>query len=331
MASYLEAFHETYRNTVRDRIPVDLRSSLARERWLSSGIVGYISTQFGAGFEYVTKSGIVIRKGSGRIEDLVFEAPAAVRRTGPMIGIGGADCGVAAMTIDGAFPVRLTSGEASVKLVELRAKAGRWERTVEWAELYGNRTAEFWSIGNGVRRALEEVLVAVVDARQMERRQLDLGDFLTRFRERRVLLLGDFANGRERLNSLSLELEKLGYLPILADEIPDIREHDLRQKILMLSLACRFVIVEDSVPAGQLTEIPLVELSRSVVLVLRHTGFHSSWMTEGTSATSSVIREREYDDGTVTEVLAEGAAWAEEQIDRLGRHFDDRLPWRAQT
>lgn len=331
MTSYLETFHAIYRTTMEEKIPADLRVSLARSRWLSAGIVGYISTQFGAGFEYVTKSGIVIRKGSRRIEDLIFDAPSAVRQTGPMIGIGGANSGISLLTLKGAFPVRLTSKEASVKLVEMRAKAGRWERVVEWAELYGNRTSEFWSLENGVRRALEEVLVAVVDARQMERRQLDLGDFLSRFRERRVLLLGDFANERERLNSLSAEVEKLGYLPILADEIPDIREQDLRQKILMLSLACRFVIVEDSVPAGQLTEVPLVELSRSVMLVLRRTGLRSSWMTEGMSASSSVVLEREYDDDNFAQVLTEGVAWAEEQIQRLGRHFDERLPWRAHS
>ncbi|MGA2307832.1 MAG: hypothetical protein ABSH29_27135 [Acidimicrobiales bacterium] len=331
MTSYLEAFHETYRSTVKDRIPADLRDSLARERWLSHGLVGYISTQFGAGFEYVTRAGIFIRKGSRRIEDLVFDAPGAVRGIGPMIRVGGANSGVAGVTIDGAFPVRLSSEEASVKLVDLRARAGRWQRTVEWAELYGDRSAEFWSVGNGVRRALEEVLVAVVDARQMEQRQLDLGDFLIRFRERRVLLLGDFANDRERLRSLSVEVEQLGYLPILADEIPDIRELDLRQKILMLSLACRFVIIEDSVPAGQMTEIPLVEFSRAVVIVLRRTDSHSSWMTQGVSATSNVILEREYDDGNAGQVLGEGVAWAEQQIERLGRHFDDQLPWRTQS
>jgi hypothetical protein len=98
----------------------------------------------------------------------------------------------------------------------------------------------------------------------------------------------------------------------------------------MLSLACRFVIVEDSVPAGQMTEIPLVEHCRAVVHVLRRTDSHSSWMTEGVSATSNVILEREYDDGNASQVLGEGVAWAEEQIERLGRHFDDRLPRRAQ-
>jgi hypothetical protein len=99
----------------------------------------------------------------------------------------------------------------------------------------------------------------------------------------------------------------------------------------MLSLACRFVIVEDLVPAGEMTEIPLVELSRTVVIVLRRSDSHSSWMTRGVSATSNVILEREYDDGNAGQVLGKGVAWAEEQIERLGRHFDDQLPWRAQS
>lgn len=114
----------------------------------------------------------------------------------------------------------------------LRAAAGQWRRDIEWTELYGNRTAEFWSQVAATRRALEEVLTAVVDVREMERRNLDLCHFPTQFRQGHVLLLGDFRKGRDRLLALAHELELLGYLPILADDIPDIREHDLRQKIL---------------------------------------------------------------------------------------------------
>jgi hypothetical protein len=54
-------------------------------------------------------------------------------------------------------------------------------------------------------------------------------------------------------------------------------------------------------------------------------------MTQGVSATSNVILEREYDDGNAGQVLGEGVAWAEQQIERLGRHFDDQLPWRTQS
>lgn len=329
MLAYLGAFHETFREAAESQVPGDLRSYLVRLTQMSKGVVGYISTQFGAGYEYLGSDGqTVIKKGSRRVEDLLFDAPRSVRRSGPMISIGGPKSGIGRLTLEGAFPVRLLTNESSVTLRDLRAKVGSWVRDVDYAELFGNRSSQFWSRGEATRRALEEVLTAVVDAREMERRQLDLGDFLKRFRQRRVLLLGDFKDGRARLERLAEQLEGLGYLPLFADEIPDLREQDLRQKIMLLALACRFVLIEDSTKAGQLTEVPLVELVRQVTIILRASGARSSFMTAGVSQTSAVVLEREYDDGTIEAVLAESVRWAEEQLERLGDVFDEQLPWR---
>ncbi|MCA1709863.1 MAG: hypothetical protein LC808_43910, partial [Actinobacteria bacterium] len=236
-----------------------------------------------------------------------------------MFSISGSTTSIGRLTLEGAFPVRLATQDGSVKLWEMRAKSGNWVRDVEWAELFGNRSADFWSVGMATRRALEEVLEAVVDTREMERRQLDLADFLDRFRQRRVLLLGDFGKGRDRLSKIGAALEQLGYLPVYADEIPDVREHDLRQKVLLLALACRFTVIEDSTPAGQLAEVPLVEMARSIAVVLRQRGSRASWMTEGTSQTSSVVQETEYDEDTLAQVISDGAQWAEAQLERLGR------------
>ena len=329
MLTYLETFHETFRDAVESQVPADLRRHLARITQLSRGVVGYISTQFGAGYEYLGSGGqLVIKKGSRRVEDLLFDAPRSVRRSGPMIAIGGPKSGIGELTLEGAFPVRLSTEESSVTLRGLRAKVGSWVRDVDYAELFGNRSSEFWSRETATRQALEEVLAAVVDAREMERRQLDLGDFLKRFRQRRVLLLGDFKDGRVRLERLAGELERLGYLPLFADDIPDLREQDLRQKIMLLALACRFVLIEDSTKAGQLTEVPLVEFVRQVTIILRVSGARSSFMTAGVSQTSAVTLEKEYDDGTVEAVVAESVRWAEDQLERLGEVFDEQLPWR---
>lgn len=327
LREYLEAFHRIYRNAVEDRVPSDLRESLARVPRLSDGITGYISTQFGAGFEYVRDGGLTIRTGSRRIEELFFDAPARVRKSTAMF-IVGAGCGISGATLEGGFPVRLNGEQASVKLADIRAKVGPWVREVEWAEMYGDRSATFWSVEMAAERAMGEILQAVVDAREMERRHLDLGAFLSRFRQRRILLLGDFRAGRDRLSAIAKVLEKLGYLPIFADEIPDVREHDLRQKISLLALSCRFVVIEDSTPAGQLTELPLVEASRVVAVVLRLVGSRSSWMTDQVSQTSSVIKEDEYEDATLEDAITKAVSWAEVQLERLGRTLDERFPWR---
>ena len=329
MRRYLDAFHRIYNAAVVEKVPSELRGSLARVTRFSDGIVGYVSTQFGAGFEYIDGSGVTIRSGSRRIEELLFDSPAVVRKSPPMIMVEARGCAISGLTLEGAFPVRLNGQEASVKLSDMRAKVGTWVRDVAWAELYGNRSAEFWSAEMAAERALGEILQAVVDTREMERRHLDLSAFLQRFRQRRVLLLGDFGAGRDRLMAIAAAVERLGYLPLCADDIPDVREHDLRQKILLLALSCRFIVIEDSTPAGQLTELPLVEMSRAVAIVLRRRGSRSSWMTDQLSQTSSVIREENYDESTLDDAMAQGAAWAEAQLERLGRSLDETFPWRS--
>lgn len=330
MRSYLDAFHSTYAETARARLPADLRASLARYGQLEHGIVGYVSTNFGAGFEYVAGlDGLEVRRGSARVEDLVFDAPGWVRRSEPLIAIGGRDCSIEGGTLEGTFPIRLTSTDASVRLRDLRAKAGSWTRDVEWAELFADRRAEAWSDEKAVQRSLDELLVATVDAREMERRRLDIGDFLQRFRQQHVLLLGDFVQGQERLDAIADALERRAYLPVRADSIPDLPDQDLRQKVTTLAMASRFVAVDDSSRGGQIAEIPLLESARAVVAVLRSEGAQPSWMTAGVSYGTARVKEFSYDATTLGAVVEAACDWAEGVIATLGEQLDSTFPWRT--
>jgi hypothetical protein len=54
LAHYLDVFHKEYSGTVERLIPAHLRGNLLRYSLLgTSSIAGYVSTQYGAGFEYV--------------------------------------------------------------------------------------------------------------------------------------------------------------------------------------------------------------------------------------------------------------------------------------
>jgi hypothetical protein len=329
MLAYLQAFHDVFRRKAVERLPPDLRTSLARWPHLDDGITGYVSTRFGAGFEYTDdEPGIRIVRGSSRVEELLFEAPGRVRRLQQFFAFDGGDNHVEGMTLEGLWPVRLTSSDASVRLVDLAAVALGWRREVRWAELYGNRDADAWSVAVAGERAMDELLVALVDEQQMGRRQEDLGDLLVRLRQGRVLVLGDFGDGRRRLDAVGDALERMGYVPVFADQIPDIPDQDLPQKVMKLSLLCRFVVVEDSRPAGQLTEIPLVA-DKATTVVLRERGRGASWMTRGVSLGRDTIKEVEYDPDALDEVLSECARWAEDTIERRGQRLDATYPWRT--
>jgi hypothetical protein len=329
LCAYLEHFHALYRDVAMRRLPADLRSHLERFSLLSRGCVGYVSTQFGAGFEYVEEPGLRTVRGSTRVEDLIYAAPAALRKLDPAFRVSdGGDTTIGRFTLDGRRPLTLLGENTHALLIDLRIRGGGWSRYIEWAELYGNRTAEFWSLEMASRRALEELLVATIDAQQVQARDTDLTTYLQTYRQRHVLLLGSFAGGRETLLTIKAELDHLGYVPVLASDIPDIAEHSLQQKILTLLLACRFVIIEDSIPAGQLTELPEADFANSVTLVLRQTGAQSSWMTRGVSIASTVIREMTYDVDTLPTVVEEAVQWAENQVQTLGKAYDDLYPWR---
>lgn len=100
MQSYLEGFHRVYQETVDDKLPADLRAHVFRYNYISRGLIAYISTQYGAGYEYdATTTGISMVKGSARVEDLFFGAPSALRRSPPLITVAAEEFGIEGLTI----------------------------------------------------------------------------------------------------------------------------------------------------------------------------------------------------------------------------------------
>src|SRR2546425_3371901 len=157
---YIELFHQTYIDTAEKYLPKEKLSSLLRYSLIKGGTVGYVSTQFGAGYEYVgaDEQNIDVRVSSARIEDFFTGAPNRIRRLQPMLLLGGKNTTIGGLTLAGGFPFRLTSIDASVRLIDVQFKALDWTRIVTFAELYGNRTVDFWSENNAINRAKDEIL-----------------------------------------------------------------------------------------------------------------------------------------------------------------------------
>lgn len=95
-----------------------------------------------------------------------------------------------------------------------------------YAQLFANRSEEFWSETEAVRRAKDEVLAAVFDLQQTAARHVDLGTYLKTFKQKTVLLLGDFNRGRDRLEAIRRALGRAGYHAVLLDEIPEEPNYD---------------------------------------------------------------------------------------------------------
>jgi hypothetical protein len=295
MEAYLQTFHDEYIRAVEQFIPPDERQRLQRYSLLPAKVTGYVSTQFGAGYEYeIGEAELSVRHGSGRIEDLFLGAPAWLARQPPMILVGSGN-GIARLTIQDAFPFRLAGERSGLTLSEVSFVAGTWRRIVLYAQLSGNRGEEFWAEAQAVRRARDEVMVALLDLQQGAARGLDLGTYLRTFKARTVLVLGDFTAGRARLEAIRASLVRLGYDAVLLDEVPEDLNYDLQQKFQAVGPVCRFLVFEDSTPSGHLVEMTLAASFNPIAIILREGTSKSTFMTQGLELTSKVAQEWTYE------------------------------------
>lgn len=335
--AYLDLFHQTVDATAQQFLPPEYKASLLHLSLLPARIVGYVSTQFGVAIEYIPsdQTEVQIVRGSARIEELFVQAPSFASHLNPMFSVQEGASGVINsgglfhLTVDGTFPFRLAGPNANFRFGEVAFKIGNWHRNVEYAEVYGNRTAEFWSPEQAVARAKDEVLAALVQTKRAQEKNLSLVDYIQQFKERTVLLLGDYDDaGLERLGQIREVVVAHGYEPILIKDIPDQPVQDLPQKVATIGALARFVVVDDSSRSGHLMEVQLCKQNNWITILLRNNGQGGSWMTAGASVLSNVILEQGYDHTNCTTRVSEAIAWAEEKIAELQRKFDDLYPWR---
>jgi hypothetical protein len=335
LAQYLQVFHSAYLESVRSFLPKTLGGALLRESLSEHRVAGFVSTQFGAGYEYTGEGapGTIVNVSSRRVEDIFLnDAPATVRKMQGMFLLGG-PTGIMYLTIDGTFPFRLVAPAASIRLVEVGFRVQPWERVVRMAELYGDRSAEFWSVANaaarGVQAAREEANLALLDIDRSDRIGVSLAEYVRDFKSKMVLVLGDFEGaGAERLEAIKAALVRFGYQPILVSEVPDEPHQDLQQKALQIASVARFIVIDDSSKSGHLVEFPLIQANRWVTMVLRKSGSAGTFMTRGASVASNVIREATYTSESLSTELQTGTQWAEAKLQEVQRGLANNYPWR---
>lgn len=331
LENYISVFHSVLNETANQYIPTKHLQNILHLSLLPAMITGYVSTQFGVAIEYEPSddTSVRIRRGSARVEELLVKAPRAVRKTSPLVAIGGEHIGFYNTPFSGSFPFRLITKEASVYFSEARFSAGQWERKIYYAEVFGNRLLENWNSEKAITRAKDEVLAALVDIQKADQKQLSISDYINTFKEKTVLLLGDYDEpGIARLERIENLLKVRGYEPILIQNLPDNPYQDLRQKVSAVGIVARFVVVDDSSKSGHLVELQICDQNKWVTVILRADGKGSSWMTAGFSELSNVILEQPYDPEAPETAVDVGCNWAEQKLEELQRKFDKLYPWR---
>lgn len=251
--------------------------------------------------------------------DLFFDYPRSLVKSHFCFFRGGSMTLSGGAFVDGRL-LELTP-PALVQLNDLILKHRGWQRVVLFAEISTERSTEFWSDQNAMMRAKDELLVAAVDHMQMEAsRGLSLDEYIRRHKDKQVLICGDYRTGQVRLDQIKTIVDNAGYEPIRLDEIPDYLQQDLRQKFDAIAPHVRFLVIDDSSGAAQMVEVALAESGRWPTIIVRMRGTGSSYMTRGGSATSRVLREMDYSEDDLEEVLRVGFDWSRRRLQHLANN-----------
>jgi hypothetical protein len=334
LRKYIETLHDTIRTVGAVVLEPNQAAQLLHNALLPAKITGYVSTQFGVAIEYApaTHTNIEIIRGSARVEDLVFHGPKQLRVLQPMLlamGTGSSLSGGGAF-VDG-FPFRLAT-EACDFVVDnfnFEVQFLRWQRHIHYLEVFGNRSAALWTPESAASRAKDEVLAAVYLARQAAQQKTSLNEYVRRFRDKSVLVLGSYhPPGSARLESICVHLRELGYEPVLVANIPDFEHYDQSQKVVAIAAVSRFILIDDSDPSGHLNEVELCKVNRWVTTLLRANGKPASSMTLGASISSNVMHELPYDPEDMAPAVRAATAWAEQRLMELEKQFSAIYPFR---
>jgi hypothetical protein len=148
-----------------------------------------------------------------------------------------------------------------------------------------------------------------------------------------VLVLGkDTGPGLARLKQIASTLEELGYYGHIIKEQPDKAGESLIQKVMRFALSSKFVLIENTEPAGHLYEIPHVtKAAECVTVVLQEEGKGATWMFEDAYAKHKHWHKITYKEGALGIAIRDGAAWAEDFVRDFAAKQASTLPWLKKT
>lgn len=155
--------------------------------------------------------------------------------------------------------------------------------------------------------------------------------FIARSRQQQVLVLGkDYGEELKRLTMICDLLKKRGFKPLLVKDHPDIPELSNEEKVRVFADHCRFVVLENSFPAGQIAELKICATNRIITATVREKGCGSSYMVTDYFMDFDFIKEFEYDGVDLLDgALEKAMGWAEQKTSDRARYYNTIYPWRA--
>jgi hypothetical protein len=155
-------------------------------------------------------------------------------------------------------------------------------------------------------------------------------ELLARWKQTNVLVLGkDTGNELEILREVQKCVSTRGFIGHMVKDAPDIPEMTNEEKVRALADASRFVIVENSYPAGQIAELKMLSTNRVTTAILREQGKGSTWMVADYDLDYRFMREFVYEPRHLSDIVDAACDWAHQSVSERTRQLDKRYPWRT--
>lgn len=322
LRAYIEVFHQSLAATSMQYLPPGQERSLLRHAaLLPAKIRAHVSSTFGIAVEYepAKQYAVVVNEGKERIEDLLLGSPAWAREVAPMFTFEGPAHTLRKRPLARGFPFRLASERASVTLEDVIVQLGPWKRVVHYAEVYGSRNADDWTLEKAHARAHTEVLLGLIHLKNAGERELAIDDYLEQYRDKVVMLLGGPGPGDEaRLDAIAGALRSFHYEPVRLGDIPSEPAHDLWETLRAVGANARFAMIDASPDAGR--QLVLCRDQGWLTAPLAAQGTSSEWLpadAPGDSVLATVTYEPAETSSAVLQALRRLEARREEVEGRM--------------
>ena len=144
------------------------------------------------------------------------------------------------------------------------------------------------------------------------------------------MILGKYGEHRDRLETIRTSLRQFKLEGLILDDIPDIEEQSLAEKMVTFASIARFLICDDLVPSGHINELEICSERRFTTAILRLKGRPSTAMQADIADGVSFMRSVEYDsDNDLETAVAEGVKWAQEVVQIRSYNFNRKYSWRS--
>ena len=331
LRKYLEVFFGHLEEMADQHLP-DQSHQLFHTSHLPATITGYVSTQYGVGYEMrrASVTSIEVRRGSSRVEDLVWRG--APKRTPPAIVIRDSHrILIQRATFSDLIPVRLAGDSDDISLVDVTCEfRSGYRRALDFLWLSSRRNSELWTPERAVSRAAAEVLRAMAEIQLARRAKISIAEFVANHKQRTVLLLGSYdPEGLVRLQRIADSLTRVGYQPFLVSDIADHPAQSLLQKVTMLGHLARFVVFDDTEPSGHLVELSAALANGWPILAMQGHGRPTTAMLVEAPTFHPMYHAIAYDPASPSAAIQEAMPWIEGKLRAVTHEFNGAYPWRV--